>query len=119
METARKNVTEISQFARARGRNGGAGRGPLDDCREIAVLRLGEALNESIELVAGQLLPMAEKAVGLEMYHLYMDAMELARDRADFPHLPRNGPNVRIAGQKKPAVGRPRMGESPKGGPDK
>lgn len=83
MEIARKNVTEISQFARARGRNGGAGRGPLDDCREIAVLRLGEALNESIELVAGQLLAMAEKAVGLEMYHLYMDAMELARDRAD------------------------------------
>lgn len=82
MDTARKNVTEISQFARGRSKSGGAGRGPLDDCREISVLGLANALSESLQLVAGQLLPMAEKAVGLDLYHLYMDAMELARDRS-------------------------------------
>ena len=83
MATARKNVTEISQFARARGKNGGTVRSPLDDCREISALRLFEALNEGLEQAVGQLLGMADKAAGLEVYHLYMDAMELARDRAE------------------------------------
>jgi hypothetical protein len=80
MDTARKNVTEISQYARTRGKS--VGRGPLDDCREIAVLRLAEALDESLQLSAKQLLPMVDKAAGLDMFRLYLDALELARDRS-------------------------------------
>ncbi|MDD5364491.1 MAG: DUF1631 domain-containing protein [Gallionellaceae bacterium] len=83
MDTAQKNVTEISQFARARGKSIGAGRGPLDECREISALRLGEALSESLVLMTEQLLKLAEKATGMEIYRLYMEAAELARDRTE------------------------------------
>jgi hypothetical protein len=82
METARNNVTQISQFSRDR-RSSGGGRTPLDDCREISVLGLKNALGESLEQVKLQLLPMVEKAMGLEMYHLYMDTLELIRDRRE------------------------------------
>ncbi|MFZ5483629.1 MAG: DUF1631 domain-containing protein [Pseudomonadota bacterium] len=79
METARKNVTELSQFARARGKS--HARGPLDDCRELAGRRLGEALTETLGWVAEQLLLRAEKASGMELYHLHMDTLDLARER--------------------------------------
>ena len=82
MDAAQKNVTEINQFARTRGKAIGAGRGPLDECRETSALRLGDALSESLDLMATQLFKMAEKSTGMEMSHLYMEATELARDRA-------------------------------------
>ena len=82
MDAARKKVTEISQFARARGKNGGGAHGPLDDCREISVTRLGEALNQCLGLMVGQLVGMADKAADPDLYYLYIDALELARDRA-------------------------------------
>ncbi|HEX8980157.1 MAG TPA: DUF1631 domain-containing protein [Parasulfuritortus sp.] len=82
MDTARNNVTQISQFSRDR-RNSGGGRTPLDDCREMSALGLKNALGESLEQVKLQLLPMVEKTMGAEMYHLYMDALDLLRDRRD------------------------------------
>lgn len=79
MDTA-TNVTEISRFNRQRKKSGGPGSQPLDDCREISALKIPEALAESLPPVIAKLLALAEKSMGLEMYHLYMDAMELARD---------------------------------------
>ncbi len=79
METARNNkVTNISQFSRER--QGGGQRTPLDDCRETSVLGLKLALDEALEQAKLKLLGMAEKAMGLDLYHLYMDTLELARD---------------------------------------
>ncbi len=83
MEAVRKNVTEISQFARERGKPLGGARTPLDDCREVAAVRLAAALEESLALVVEQLVKRAEKAVGMDMYHLYMNSLELARDRGE------------------------------------
>ena len=82
MGTVRNNVTQISQFSRER-RGNGSGRTPLDDCREISVLGLKNALGESLEQVKLQLLPMAEKAMGADIYHLYMDTLELVRDHRE------------------------------------
>lgn len=79
METARKKVTELSQYARTRGK--GHARGPLDECRELAGRRLGEALAETLGWVVEQLLLRAEKATGMELYHLHMDTLDLARER--------------------------------------
>ncbi len=71
METARNNkVTNISQFNRER--QGGGQRTPLDDCRETSALGLKLALDEALEQAKLKLLGMAEKAMGLDLYHLYM-----------------------------------------------
>ncbi len=80
MNTARTNVTEIRQFSRERKQSAGANGQPLDDCREISVLKLAQAMAESLPPIIARLLTLAEKSMGLEMYHLYMDTMELARD---------------------------------------
>lgn len=82
MENARSNVTEFSQYARSQAKSGGAVRSPLDDCREISALRLGSVLNEGLVLAAGQLRQMVEKSTGTDICHLYIETMELARDRA-------------------------------------
>lgn len=83
MESASKKVTEISEYARLRGKGGGVVPSPLDDCRELSVSRLEESLKATMVDVTQQLLQKAEKAVRLEMYHLYMDARDLARDHID------------------------------------
>jgi hypothetical protein len=79
----RNNVTDISQAVRPHGGNSAGSRAPLNECKEIAILRLGVALNESFERMVEQLLEMADKAVGLEMYHLHMDALDLVRNRSE------------------------------------
>jgi hypothetical protein len=78
MEAARNKVTEVAQFSRER-QTGGGKRTPLDDCREVSVLGLKYALAESLEQVKLQLLEMVDKAMGLDLYHLYMDTLELVR----------------------------------------
>lgn len=83
MATARNNVTEISRFSREHRNGSGLGRTPLDDCREMAVLGLKSALAEDLEQIKQRLLLQAEKAVGMDLYHLYMDTLELVRDHRD------------------------------------
>jgi len=78
MEAARNNVTNISQFSRER--QGGGQHTPLDDCRERSALGLKRALDQALEQAKLKLLGMAEKATGLDLYHLYMDTLELTRD---------------------------------------
>ncbi len=79
METVRK-IIGVAQFSRER--QSGGKRTPLDDCRETSALGLDKALSESLEQVKLQLLEMADKAMGPELYHLYMDTLELVRDHA-------------------------------------
>jgi hypothetical protein len=82
MENAQSKVTEISEFARAHGREVGGSRSPLDECREISALRLSNVLHEGFVLVAGQLRQMVEQSSGSDICRLYMETMELARDQS-------------------------------------
>ncbi len=79
----RNNVTDITQATRPLSSGSTGSRAPLNECREIAVLRLGVVLNESFDQMVEQLLEMADKAVGLEMYHLHMDALDLVRTHSE------------------------------------
>jgi hypothetical protein len=79
MKAPSNNVTEIRQFSNER-RSGGGLSTPLEDSRELSLKGLRNAIGESLEPIKLQLLEMLDKALGLEMYHLYMDALELARD---------------------------------------
>jgi hypothetical protein len=83
MKTTETNTTEPAKPARPRLVSSTGGRGPLNECREIAVVRVGKVLSESLEQAMAQLVSMAEKAVGLEMYHLHMDALDLVRNHSE------------------------------------
>jgi hypothetical protein len=80
MDTARSNVTSINRFKPSRPQIQKPGASPIDECRDMSVQRLADALAECLHLAAGKLCAMADKAVGLDQYHLHMDALELARD---------------------------------------
>lgn len=83
MQTLNSKVTDINAFAR-RAREGSTPSGPsaLDECRETASERLTAALEESLGGIAESLLAMAGKTSAMDMYHLHMDARDLARDHA-------------------------------------
>ncbi|NTV94478.1 MAG: DUF1631 domain-containing protein [Thiobacillus sp.] len=83
MDAARNNVMQMSDFAHARVKAVDTPRSPLDECREMATLRLGGVLHDGLILAAGQFRRMFEQSTGSEICHLYMEAMELARDRAE------------------------------------
>lgn len=84
MQTLNSKVTDINAFAR-RAREGSTPSGPsaLDECRETASERFTAALEESLRAVAESLLAMAGKTSAMDMYHLHMDARDLAHDHAN------------------------------------
>ena len=54
----------------------------LDSCRDIAAARLSESLTQSLAHIASELAEVASKMPAQDMYSLYMDSMELARDKS-------------------------------------
>ncbi|MDP2787386.1 MAG: DUF1631 domain-containing protein [Pseudomonadota bacterium] len=53
----------------------------LDSCRDIVAARLSEDLAQTLTRVVGELAELAGKMPSQEMYSLYMDSMELAREK--------------------------------------
>ncbi|OYY92773.1 MAG: hypothetical protein B7Y41_14430 [Hydrogenophilales bacterium 28-61-23] len=54
----------------------------LDSCRDIAATRLSEELAQTLAHVVSELAELVSKMPSQEMYSLYMDSMELARDKS-------------------------------------
>jgi hypothetical protein len=54
----------------------------LDSCRDMAAVRLSEDLTLCLARVTSELTELASKMPSQEMYSLYMDSMELARDQS-------------------------------------
>ncbi len=54
----------------------------LDSCRDLIAARLSEDLAQSLTRVVGELGELVSKMPSQEMYSLYMDSMELARDKS-------------------------------------
>ncbi|MBK6742291.1 MAG: DUF1631 family protein [Hydrogenophilales bacterium] len=76
-------VTDIKQFSQNREPPKRAVISALDECRELAAVRLGDTLGECLQLAAGKLLDLADKAPGLDMYHLHLDALDLVREHGE------------------------------------
>lgn len=82
MQNSRKNnVVELSQYGHARGGAAQDGAGLLNECGEMAAMQLGAALAKVLEVAAGELLDMADRATASESRRLYGDAMNFARER--------------------------------------
>ncbi len=56
----------------------------LDNCRDLVAAKLSEDLALTLARVVGELTELAGRMPSQGMYILYMDSMELARDRSDF-----------------------------------
>lgn len=54
----------------------------LDSCRDMVAARLSEDLAQTLTRVVSELTELASKMPSQEMYSLYMDSMELARDKS-------------------------------------
>jgi hypothetical protein len=54
----------------------------LDSCRDKIAARLAEDLAQTLTTVVAELTELVGKMTSQEMYSLYMDSMELARDKA-------------------------------------
>lgn len=83
MVTLCSKVTDIKQFSQKRETPKRPGLSALDECRELSVVRLGEELDACLKLAAEKLLTLADKAPGLDMYHLHLDALDLVREHRD------------------------------------
>lgn len=53
----------------------------LDGCRDLIATRLSDDLAHALASVVGELTELAGKMPSQDMYSLYMDSMELARDK--------------------------------------
>jgi hypothetical protein len=76
-------VTDIKQFSQKRDAPKRAMPTALDECREQAVLSLVEALDTCLKRAVEKLHDLADKAPGLDMYHLHLDALQLVRDHGE------------------------------------
>jgi hypothetical protein len=76
-------VTDIKQFSQKRDAPKRSTPSALDECRETATARLVESLGVCLNLAVEKLHDLADKAPGLDMYHLHLDALQLVRDHAD------------------------------------
>lgn len=76
-------VTDIKQFSQKRNAPKRTLPTALDECREQAVVLLVEALDTCLHLAAEKLHDLADKAPGLDMYHLHLDALQLVRDHGE------------------------------------
>lgn len=54
----------------------------LDSCRDMVAARLSEDLAQTLAQVVDELAELASKMPSQDMYSLYMDSMELARDKS-------------------------------------
>lgn len=54
----------------------------LDSCRDMVAARLSEDLAQTLARVVDELAELASKMPSQDMYSLYMDSMELARDKS-------------------------------------
>lgn len=54
----------------------------LDSCRDMVAARLSEELAQTLAQVVAELTEAASKRPSQDMYSLYMDSMELARDKS-------------------------------------
>lgn len=81
MQDARNKVVELSQFGPARRSPGSRGRKLLDDVGDMAATRLAGALVRSLEKAGEALFKRASEPSSYEMYGLYMQAVELIRER--------------------------------------
>ena len=80
MDAVQSNVTDINQFSRDR--KNAANVTPLDQCRETAALGLTKSLTDSLRPVTARLFTVAEQTASRDAFRVYMEALELARDRS-------------------------------------
>jgi hypothetical protein len=69
METLHANIIDLQEYSRKRHAPERAESGALNECRALAATRLTEALGECLSGAADQLLDLAAKAPGLDLYH--------------------------------------------------
>lgn len=79
-DAAQKNIVMMSQFDRPRSIPG-TSMPVLNDCRDMAVSRLAQALTQMMDKAADDLFVLSEQATHYEMRNLYMEAMGVARDQ--------------------------------------
>lgn len=79
-DAAQKNIVMMSQFERPRSIPG-TSMPVLNDCRDMAVSRLAQALTQMMDKAADDLFDLSEQATHYEMRNLYMEAMGVARDQ--------------------------------------
>lgn len=79
-DAAQKNIVMMSQFERPRSIPG-TSMPVLNDCRDMAVSRLAQALSQMMDKAADDLFDLSEQATHYEMRNLYMEAMGVARDQ--------------------------------------
>ena len=80
MQNSRKNnVVELSQYGRGVAARGDAGL--LNDCGEMTAKQLAAALARVLEVAAGELLDLSNRATTSDARWLYEDAMNFARER--------------------------------------
>ncbi|MCU0842626.1 MAG: DUF1631 domain-containing protein, partial [Thiobacillaceae bacterium] len=81
MAETSKNVVDLSQYGQSRKNAGSRGDALLNECGEMAAARLAEALAKVMKRASQDLLKLAGNPASFEVTQLYMEAMELARDR--------------------------------------
>jgi hypothetical protein len=83
MQNSRKNnVVELSQFGHARGGAGQDGAALLNECGEMAAMKLASALARTLEGAAEELLELTDQALVYETRVIYGDAMNFAREQS-------------------------------------
>ena len=79
-DAAQKNIVMMSQFDRPRSIPG-TSMPVLNDCRDMAVSRLAQALTQMMDKAVDELFELSEQATHYEMRNLYMEAIGVARDQ--------------------------------------
>ncbi|MFA5242520.1 MAG: DUF1631 domain-containing protein [Sulfuricella sp.] len=79
-DAAQKNIVMMSQFDRPRSIPG-TSMPVLNDCRDMAVSRLAQALAQMMDKAVDDLFELSEQATHYEMRNLYIEAMGIVRDQ--------------------------------------
>lgn len=82
MDAAGTNVIDITQVVQERKTSAVERRSKLDECREESGRGLAKALQGSLKPVMAKLLNLAERASGRDAMRVYMEALDVARDRS-------------------------------------
>lgn len=80
-DVAPKNIIMMSQYEKPRVVPGASAAFLLNDCRDMAVSRLVQALSSMMGKAVDDFFALAEQSLNHEMRNLYMEAMTLARDK--------------------------------------
>jgi hypothetical protein len=82
MQNSRKNnVVELNQLGHARGGAGQDGPALLNECGEMAAVKLASGLARTLEGAAGELLEISDRISAYEMRRICEDAMIFAREQ--------------------------------------